>query len=219
VSLDPEGLPGIYVGRVVATLDNCDLMSSLDAKRDPPVSGRKVSIGNNVVPPQCCCVREKNIAVCDGEIAECDGDIAVCDGSTAITVCDGGVLNVGPGECLPKCPESGSVPVAITCLGDLHAGSGSSLPVENCFGNHVDTNKLRAAQEFKGIQGQIKGNKVNGETSTINYRKNIQRNTEVLGYVPIQVINLSLEEVEIQKSTYIGVASPVRVTDSRHGGA
>jgi hypothetical protein len=35
----------------------------------------------------------------------------------------------------------------------------------------------------------------------------------VLGYVPIQVVNLSLEEVELQKQTYIGVASPVHVNE------
>jgi hypothetical protein len=39
VSLDPEGLPGIYVARIVATLDVCDLMSSSNAKRMEPVSG------------------------------------------------------------------------------------------------------------------------------------------------------------------------------------
>jgi hypothetical protein len=36
----------------------------------------------------------------------------------------------------------------------------------------------------------------------------------VLGYVPIQVVNLSLEEVKLKKCTYVGVASPVRVTET-----
>jgi hypothetical protein len=31
--------------------------------------------------------------------------------------------------------------------------------------------------------------------------------------VPIQVVNLSLEELELQKQTYIGVASPVHVNE------
>ena len=33
----------------------------------------------------------------------------------------------------------------------------------------------------------------------------------MLGYVPIQVVNLSLEEVELVKQTYVGVASPIQV--------
>jgi hypothetical protein len=132
VSLDPEGLPGIYVARIVATLDVCDLMSSTDAKRMEPVSGRKSPLGNNVVlPPE--------------ELLKIKGKqkiVAGCDGSTAITICDDGVLNVGSGECLPKCPEGGNVPVATKSRGnDLQAVSSGSFPVENSCGNHVDTNK------------------------------------------------------------------------------
>jgi len=103
----------------------------------------------------------------------------------------------GSGECLPKSPEGGSVPVAITSRrNDLQAHDSGSLPVENRFGKHVDTNKLDAAQEIKGEQGQIKRNKVENITSTINCKRVIQRDTQVLGYVPIQVVNLSLDEVE-----------------------
>ena len=35
----------------------------------------------------------------------------------------------------------------------------------------------------------------------------------MLGYLPIQVVNLSLEEVELKKQTYIGVASPIQVIE------
>jgi hypothetical protein len=88
--------------------------------------------------------------------------VAGCDGSAAITISDIGVLNVGSGECLSKCPEGGNVPVVTTSRGnDLQACSSSaSLPVENRFGNHGDTNILDAAQEIKGIQGQEKQLKI-----------------------------------------------------------
>jgi len=33
--------------------------------------------------------------------------------------------------------------------------------------------------------------------------------------VPIQIINLSLEEVELEPKTYIGVASPIRINETR----
>jgi len=49
------------------------------------------------------------------------------------------------------------VPVAITSRrNDLQARESGSLPVENRFGKHVDTNKLDAAQEIQGEQGQVK---------------------------------------------------------------
>ena len=37
----------------------------------------------------------------------------------------------------------------------------------------------------------------------------------MLGYVPIQIVHLSLEEVELGKCRYIGVASPIQDNDIR----
>jgi DNA-directed RNA polymerase specialized sigma subunit len=34
-----------------------------------------------------------------------------------------------------------------------------------------------------------------------------------VGFVPIQIVNLSLEEVELHKHMYVGVASPTRCCD------
>jgi hypothetical protein len=42
-----------------------------------------------------------------------------------------------------------------------------------------------------------------------------QKRTQVLGYVPIQMVNLSLEEVELGKQTYVGVASPIKVDETQ----
>jgi len=45
--------------------------------------------------------------------------------------------------------------------------------------------------------------------------KNIQRKAQVLGYVPMQITNLSLEEVELGKQTYVGVASPIQIGNTQ----
>ena len=144
--------------------------------------------------------------------------VAGSDGSAAVTVCDGGVLNVGSGECLPKWPEGGSVPVATTShRDDIQADSGS-LPVQNSYGNHVDTNKLNAAQEIKGEQGQVMRDKVKNVTSTINCKRDIQRNTQVLGYVPIQTVNLSLEAEFKKTNVYGDILTRTSQTDTSHRG-
>jgi hypothetical protein len=41
----------------------------------------------------------------------------------------------------------------------------------------------------------------------------IQCETQVLGYVPVQVMNLSLEELSLEKRVYIGVASPITIAE------
>jgi hypothetical protein len=38
--------------------------------------------------------------------------------------------------------------------------------------------------------------------------------TQVLGYVPIQIINLSLEEIKLEKQMYVGVASPISCNEA-----
>jgi hypothetical protein len=47
----------------------------------------------------------------------------------------------------------------------------------------------------------------------MNSKRNIQRNTQVLGYVPIQVVYLSLKE--LKKQMYIRVASPIQVNENQ----
>jgi hypothetical protein len=37
----------------------------------------------------------------------------------------------------------------------------------------------------------------------------------VLGYVPIHVVNLSLEELELAKQTEVGIASPIQIDKSQ----
>jgi len=132
---------------------------------------------------------------CDTFVAGSDGDIAA-----DVTSSNG---EAGSGECLPQMPEGGLSDTATSHGDDLQAREGSR-PVENQFGNQVDTKYNTTAQSDKG-QPSEKGKK----GSIDNPNKQIKRRTQILGYVPIQVVNLSLEELELQKQTYVGEASPI----------
>jgi hypothetical protein len=88
VLIDPEGLPGIYIARIVAKLDVSN-MSSLDASgSDPPVVEKSLLMNINGPPSEKC--------------------VAGSDGTTFVTSCDDDFLNVGSGECLPELLESGA---------------------------------------------------------------------------------------------------------------
>ena len=58
-------------------------------------------------------------------------------------------------------------------------------------------------------------NETRGQNSTKNKSENTQRKTQVLGYVPIQVTNLSLEEICLAKQTNVGVASPIQIGETQ----
>jgi len=150
---------------------------------------------------------------CDKVVAGSDG-VANSNGNAPVTYSDGGFLKVGTGECLPELPEGG-LRIATTSQGnDLQAES-RSLPVENGYGKQVDTFRINAAQMNKEeTKGRIKDKDTRGQNSTTYKKENIQRKTQVLGYVPLQVVNLSLEEVELVKQTYAGVASPIKVEET-----
>jgi hypothetical protein len=89
VLLDPEGRPGIYLARIVATLERCSgILSSIDASgSEPYVVTEKSSLVETVVSP-----RSKFVAACDG--------VAGCDGSMIATSNDGEHTGTGSGECL-----------------------------------------------------------------------------------------------------------------------
>jgi hypothetical protein len=173
--VEPEGSPGVYMARLVATLEN--KMSSLNVPGSEPMVGKSSLVA---VP-------------LDKLVARKGGSrfIVSSNGGTFVTRDDVGILNAGSGECQPELPE-GDLPVAITShRKDLQAGDGSR-PVENSCGNQADTIQIRAVQTKQG-QGEIKELEPIGER---NYKRCKKRNsckmTQVLGYVPIQVINLSL---------------------------
>jgi len=191
VFVDPEGLPGIYMARVVATLEICSMSSSDASGSEPYVVNEKSPLVEYVFSPR-------------------DKFVASSDGSAKFVTSSDGVLKVGSGECLPKLPDSDCSAVT-SHRDDLQARCGS-LPVEKRFGNQVDTIFKNAAQREKG---QVKERKIEIQNSTKQKRKDIQRKTQVLGYVPIQVVNLSLEEVDLEKQMYIGVASPIQLSGAQ----
>jgi hypothetical protein len=119
VLVDPEGLPGIIMAREVATLENCN-RSSLNVGDLPPFVVTKKSSLVDVM----CSPPERSVAGCDGRKFVTEGDVAV--------------LKTGLGEYLPELPEGG-LPVATTSRGDDLQAIDGSRPVENWFGNQVDT--------------------------------------------------------------------------------
>jgi hypothetical protein len=214
VFVDPEGLPGIYMARVVATLEGCSTVSSLDANRfGAIVVNEKSPLMKSLFSPP-----DKYVDKCV-KSDTCVNDYTAVRGS--------GVLNVGSGECLPRllgdgAPDAATDPWAVDHgsvdhWGDLQASNRcGSLPVENHDGKQVDTIKINAAE---GDKGQKKIEKVEigakGISSIKNEKRNIQPRTQVLGWVPIQIANLSLEEVDLEKQMYIGVASPVQISETQ----
>jgi hypothetical protein len=125
--IDPEGLPGIYMVRIVATVEVCD--ASNTSGLDPPVTEKSPSVKFEESPR--------------------DKFVASSNGNAPVTSSDGGFLKVGSGECLRGLPEGGS-PVATTSHGDDLQAESSSLPVENVYGKQVDTLQIYAAQRNKG---------------------------------------------------------------------
>jgi hypothetical protein len=96
-------------------------------------------------------------------------------------------------------PEGG-LPVATTVPRDDLQAKSSSLPVENIFGTQVDIHQINTAQVKR--KDDNKGQRT-------------KKRILLLGYVPIQIANLSLEEINLEKQNYIGVASPIHVNDTQ----
>ena len=71
------------------------------------------------------------------------------DGCASVTGSDGGLLTAGSGECLPEMSGSG-LPVAATRHRDDLQVQGGSVPVENLYGNQVDTTNKIMAQDGTG---------------------------------------------------------------------
>jgi hypothetical protein len=194
VLVDPEGLPGVYMARVVTTMENCD--SSVNVGGFTPVCGQcnKSPLVESVFSPRF--------------VANGDG----CPAGSPTGV--GGFLKVGSGECLPELPEGGRSVATIRHRDDLQAEN-SSLPVENGNGNQVDTKHKITARKF---EKKIQGHKSNEITKLQNQGKDInycnKKKVQVLGYVPIQIVNLPLGEIEIVKNSYVRVASPIETNDA-----
>jgi hypothetical protein len=122
VLVDPEGLPGIYMARIEATLDT---MSSVNASGLAPSVVKKSPSEENEVHP---CI--KGVAGSDG--------VTRSNGNAPVTSGDGGFLKASAGECRPELPE-GALRVATSSHKDDLQTVHSSLPVENGNGIQVHT--------------------------------------------------------------------------------
>jgi len=116
----------------------------------------------------------------------------------------------GAGECQPELPEGGLTLATTSHRDDLQAAESSSFPVENIFGTQVDTHQINMAQV-----NRTKGQEVDMKIHENNVNWRVKKGTQLLGYVPIQVMNLSLEVINLNKQQYIGVASPIQVEVAR----
>jgi transcription antitermination factor NusG len=122
---------------------------------------------------------------------------------------------VSAGECRPELPEGGLRAATASHKDDLQAVN-SSLPVENGNGIHVDTLQIKAAQvKLNEKKGRIEDSGEIGQNGTKGENESIQRKTQVLGYVAIEILNMSLEAVQLVKQTHVGVASPITVKETR----
>jgi hypothetical protein len=160
VLVDPDGLPGVYMARVVATLQ--DTLSSSNVGDSPSyvVTLEKSSLVKSVFSPQ-----GKFVESSDGSV-DVTADVTSSNGKAS------------SGECLPNLPESG-LPVVTTSHTDDLQAEDSSHPVENRIGIQVDTNHKKTAQDNIG-RFTIKG-----QNEVMQRYKKIQKRTQVLGYVPI----------------------------------
>ena len=126
--------------------------------------------------------------------------VAGSDSSKCVASSNG---KTGTGENHSQMPEGGLSCTATVPGSDLQQVR-RSLPIENKFGTQVDTH-----QKYSDSAGRIEQKEVLSDYESD--KKRIQSIRErVIGYVPIQMLNLSLEEVTLNKHTYVGVASPTQ---------
>jgi len=187
ILVEPGGLPGVYMARVVATLQGNVSSSKVLPVYCPDVVHRMSSLVESVFSPL------GILNTCDTFVAGSDGDIAADVTSSN--------EEAGMGECLPQMPGGGLSDTTTSQGNDLQAEEGSR-PVENP-GNRVDTKDNKTVQGNKG-----QPSKKSQKDSIVNVDKQVKKGTQILGYVPIQIANLSLEEVKLQKQICVGKPDP-----------
>ena len=130
ILVDPGGLeiPGVYMARVVATLEN--KMSSSNAGGSYPLV-----------------VEKSPLEPLEILYSPCNKHVAGSDGSAFTTSC--GDRKAGSGEHLPELPKGGLLAKTTGRREDLQAED-SSLPVENGIGTQVDTNCTKNIQRKEG---------------------------------------------------------------------
>jgi hypothetical protein len=126
VLVDPEGLPGVYMARIVATLES-NLSSSNAGDSTPLV------------------VKKSPLEPVEILSSPRDEHAVKSDDSAFPSVTIRGSRKTGLGEGQPELPEGGLPATTTSPRSDLQAVS-SSLPVENRIGNQVDTIQISKVQ-------------------------------------------------------------------------
>ena len=116
-------------------------------------------------------------------------------------------MKTGTGENLLKLPEDGPPSSAIIPGSDLQEAGINSVPVENGFGTQVDTKQNYWNNSEWQVITRLGQTGRTSETAPqilcpgVNTTKRENKKEYLNGYVPIQISNLSLEEIELQKRT------------------
>jgi hypothetical protein len=186
IMVDPEGQPVVYLARIVATLDVDKSSSNVGGSPPFMVNNRKSPLVESVLSPRV----EVKISRDDRNPVALRGD---------------GISGTGTGECLSESPE-GSLPVATTDHRDDLEVEHSSLPVETGIGTQVDTINPHVLNKN---EGQVENNKKLNKVNKVCKGRQPQKTIQVLGCVPVQIVNLSLEGVRLEKHRYIGETSPI----------
>jgi len=188
VLVDPKGLPGVYLARIVATLQ--ESMSSSNAGDSTPfmVSKVKSPLVEFVSSP-------------------CDEENVNRDDSRQFALRGDSISGSGTGECLTRM-TGGGLPVAATDHRDDPQIRRSPLPVEAGIGTQIDTTHPHVLDKELG---QDKSDRKRNSVNESDKWRQPHRNIQILGCVPVQVANLSLEEITLKKCTNIGVASPIQI--------
>jgi hypothetical protein len=178
--VDRKFLLGIYMTRIVATLELYDRQSSFtDARGYEPLAGKSPLV----------------VPLPINGVAKSDGN------------------KTGKGENLSEMSE-GELLSSATALGSGLQRMCSSLPVEERFDNQFDTSLYcKNRTEWQNTweeTGQISKTELQGTRQNRYNVKGKQKTERLVGFVTIQIANMSLEEVELYKHTYIGDASPTK---------
>jgi hypothetical protein len=101
----------------------------------------------------------------------------------------------------------------------------ASLPLVEAGENHSECssecpeNNLRVAIDYAAPdtrKSRAREIKHTGQGVKGNIKNSLKK--QIIGYVPLQVVNLSLEEVELSKHMYVGTASPTRISSQDDSG-
>jgi hypothetical protein len=200
------GLPGIYLARVVATMEEPLLVKDnelLERRWFSPYVVDTVKSPLMNFPPRVNNAQGSGARVNDAQGSGSRLDVAQGSGDGACVTrtndrVAGRRLGSGAGECQPELSEGGLRGAATHQGKDLQA-PGNSPPIENWYGIKFDTQYNNMTQDK---EGQVKFSR--NENIVVNNRKK----TQVLGYVPIQIVNLSLEEMELRNRCMLGKPHP-----------